>query len=279
MRRDSVANTILVAGVLCIVCSVLVSVTAVALRTRQRQNAEKEFSMNILECCGLASETVDIKQVFQDKIERRVVEIASGQFVDSTVYSKLGIDPATYDIKKILRNENLYDLLDGDRDTASIKRLEKYAVVYLYREQGTLKQIILPIRGYGLWSTLYGFISLDSQLEKIQGITFYEHKETPGLGDRIERRKSDWITSFDGRSLEQPSASGWDVKKNGGEFDQFTGATITPRAVVNAVEKALVYFEQHRPAIRELLNAPPVPGQKAITPDALAGHSSSPEHS
>ena len=240
MRRDSVANTILVAGVLCIVCSVLVSVTAVALRTRQRQNAEKEFSMNILECCGLASETVDIKQVFQDKIERRVVEIASGQFVDSTVYSKLGIDPASYDIKKILRNENLHDLLDGDRDTASIKRLEKYAVVYLYREQGTLNQIILPIRGYGLWSTLYGFISLDSQLEKIQGITFYEHKETPGLGGEVDNPK--WKQQWHGKTAFTPDG---DVKVKvvrgkasdpSYQVDGLAGATITTRGVSNLVE-------------------------------------------
>ncbi|MEE2685192.1 MAG: Na(+)-translocating NADH-quinone reductase subunit C [Planctomycetota bacterium] len=240
MRRDSVANTFLVAGVLCIVCSVLVSVTAVALREQQRQNAEKEFSMNILECCGLASETVDIEQVFQDKIERRVVELASGQFVDSTVYSKLGIDPGSYDIKQILRTDGLYDLLDRDRDTASIKRLEKYAVVYLYREEGQLKQVILPIRGYGLWSTLYGFISLDAELENIQGITFYEHKETPGLGGEVDNLK--WKQQWYGKTAFTPDG---DVKVEvvrgkasdaSYQVDGLAGATITTRGVSNLVK-------------------------------------------
>lgn len=240
MRRDSVANTFLVAGVLCIVCSVLVSVTAVALRERQRQNAEKEFSMNILECCGLASETVDIEQVFQDKIERHVVELASGQFVDSTVYSKLGIDPDSYDIKQILRTDGLYDPLDRDRDTASIKRLEKYAVVYLYREEGQLKQVILPIRGYGLWSTLYGFISLDAELENIQGITFYEHKETPGLGGEVDNLK--WKQQWHGKTAFTPDG---DVKVEvvrgkasdaSYQVDGLAGATITTRGVSNLVK-------------------------------------------
>ena len=240
MRRDSIANTFLVAGVLCIVCSVLVSVTAVALRERQRQNAEKEFSMNILECCGLASETVDIEQVFQDKIERRVVELASGQFVDSTVYSKLGIDPDSYDIKQILRTDGLHDPLDRDRDTASIKRLEKYAVVYLYREEGQLKQVILPIRGYGLWSTLYGFISLDAELENIQGITFYEHKETPGLGGEVDNLK--WKQQWHGKTAFTPDG---DVKVEvvrgkasdaSYQVDGLAGATITTRGVSNLVK-------------------------------------------
>ncbi len=240
MRRDSIANTFLVAGVLCIVCSVLVSVTAVALREQQRQNAEKEFSMNILECCGLASETVDIEQVFQDKIERRVVELASGQFVDSTVYSKLGIDPDSYDIKQILRTDGLHDPLDRDRDTASIKRLEKYAVVYLYREEGQLKQVILPIRGYGLWSTLYGFISLDAELENIQGITFYEHKETPGLGGEVDNLK--WKQQWHGKTAFTPDG---DVKVEvvrgkasdaSYQVDGLAGATITTRGVSNLVK-------------------------------------------
>ncbi|SOC07259.1 electron transport complex protein RnfG [Alloalcanivorax xenomutans] len=71
------------------------------------------------------------------------------------------------------------------------------------------------------------------------------HNETPGLGDNIEIRKSDWILGFNGTSLEQPSASGWAVKKDGGRFDSFTGATITPRAVVSAVHGALRYYQAH----------------------------------
>jgi electron transport complex protein RnfG len=79
------------------------------------------------------------------------------------------------------------------------------------------------------------------------------HRETPGLGDAIETRKSGWIQQFVGKSLQDPPAERWRVRKDGGDFDQFTGATVTPRAVVGAVANALVYFERHRD---ELLAAP-----------------------
>ncbi len=84
---------------------------------------------------------------------------------------------------------------------------------------------------------------------EILGVRVTGHRETPGLGDRIELKKSDWILSFEGRSLENPEPRQWNVKKNGGVFDQFTGATITPRAVVRAVEDTLLYFHEHRPEI------------------------------
>lgn len=88
---------------------------------------------------------------------------------------------------------------------------------------------------------------------RVLGVRVSEHRETPGLGDAIDVRKSDWIERFAGRSLRNPSPAGWRVRKEGGEFDQFTGATITPRAVVGAVANALLYFERHRD---ELLAAP-----------------------
>jgi len=80
----------------------------------------------------------------------------------------------------------------------------------------------------------------------LAGVRVINHKETPGLGDKINVKKSDWILQFKGLSLTNPSESLWKVKKDGGDFDQFTGATITPRAVVTAVKKSLQYFEKNR---------------------------------
>ena len=91
---------------------------------------------------------------------------------------------------------------------------------------------------------------------RVLGVRVLEHRETPGLGDFIEARRSDWIHRFAGRSLADPPPAGWKVCKDGGEFDQFTGATVTPRAVVGAVRDALTYFERHR---TELLAEPPAP--------------------
>lgn len=85
------------------------------------------------------------------------------------------------------------------------------------------------------------------------GVRVARHHETPGLGDAIELRKSAWIERFTGRSLGDPPLERWRVRKDGGDFDQFTGATVTPRAVVTAVANALVYFERHR---AELVAAP-----------------------
>ena len=80
----------------------------------------------------------------------------------------------------------------------------------------------------------------------LSGVRVLEHHETPGLGDAIEEGRSDWITRFTGLSLSNPAAPGWTVKRDGGHFDQFTGATITPRAVVKAVHRCLIYFAQNR---------------------------------
>lgn len=81
---------------------------------------------------------------------------------------------------------------------------------------------------------------------RLAGVRVLNHRETPGLGDKIELAKSAWIRSFDGKSLSAPTTDGWAVKKDRGEFDQFAGATITPRAVVKAVHKALQYFDAHQ---------------------------------
>jgi Na+-translocating ferredoxin:NAD+ oxidoreductase subunit G len=89
----------------------------------------------------------------------------------------------------------------------------------------------------------------------LAGVRVARHRETPGLGDLIQADRSDWILSFDGRSLQDPPDRLWAVRRDGGVFDQFTGATITPRAVVKAVKKSLIYFERHQ----EQLFAPAEP--------------------
>ncbi len=80
----------------------------------------------------------------------------------------------------------------------------------------------------------------------LAGVRVVSHHETPGLGDAIEASRSDWITRFAGHSLHDPQPAGWNVKRDSGVFDQFTGATITPRAVVRAIYRALVYFQENR---------------------------------
>lgn len=90
---------------------------------------------------------------------------------------------------------------------------------------------------------------------RILGVRVVSHKETPGLGDPIEIERSDWILGFTNKSLLNPRENGWAVKRDGGEFDQFTGATISPRAVVKAVQEALIYFEANQQLLFETATA------------------------
>ncbi|NDL69493.1 electron transport complex subunit RsxG [Vreelandella alkaliphila] len=108
-------------------------------------------------------------------------------------------------------------------------------------QSGTRSVIILPVvtrQGYN--GEIQLLVGIDQQ-QRITGVRVTQHQETPGLGDDIERQRSDWITNFNGLGLNSLPPNGWAVRKDGGHFDAFTGATITPRAVVNAVHRALNY--------------------------------------
>lgn len=121
--------------------------------------------------------------------------------------------------------------------------------IHIARKDGKVTGIIFETiapRGYNGNLDLLVAINKDGI---VTGSRVISHKETPGLGDKVDLKKSNWILSFENTSLSNPTLKGWAVKKDGGDFDQFTGATITPRAVVRAVKNTLVYFEQHKDAL------------------------------
>ncbi len=129
--------------------------------------------------------------------------------------------------------------------------------VYRARKNGwPIAAVLAPVApdGYNGNIRLLVAINLDGTLA---GVRVIKHRETPGLGDGIEASRSDWILGFNGKSLSNPSKEGWGVKRDGGRFDQFTGATITPRAVVKAVHKALLYFKRNKQHLFE--RAPKIP--------------------
>jgi electron transport complex protein RnfG len=124
-------------------------------------------------------------------------------------------------------------------------------IAYRARRGGQPVAVILrfaAVNGYNGPIHLLAGIEADGSLA---GVRVTSHRETPGLGDAIEVERSDWIRSFEGRSLRSPAPGGWSVRRDGGEFDQFTGATITPRAVVEAVRLALDYYAANRQALFE----------------------------
>lgn len=123
----------------------------------------------------------------------------------------------------------------------------KPLTAYVARRDGAPGAVILTcIAPDGYSGEIKLLVAIDYDTGKLLGVRTVSHHETPGLGDYIEVERSDWIKGFDGHSLADPDDLGWHVRKDGGIFDQMTGATITPRAVVKAVHNALKYFAQHK---------------------------------
>ncbi len=123
---------------------------------------------------------------------------------------------------------------------------EEPTLVYRARQNGEPVAVVMTVVAPDGYSGTIKMLVGIYHSGKLAGVRVIDHKETPGLGDKIDVKKDDWILQFEGLSLGNPPASKWKVKKDGGEFDQFTGATITPRAVVGAVKQSLEYFRKHR---------------------------------
>ena len=122
--------------------------------------------------------------------------------------------------------------------------LKKGGDIHIARNNGQPVAVIIPTvtaDGYSGDISMIVGVNIDGS---VAGVRVVEHRETPGLGDKVDIKKSDWILSFNNKSLSNPQLSGWNVKKNGGEFDQFTGATITPRAVIYQIANVLDYFSK-----------------------------------
>ncbi len=160
--------------------------------------------------------------------EKRVILNQLGQLISPDRYNnELQLDLFTF-------QDDLY-FPQGQTVVTYRARLDDKAVAVVMK--------IAAVNGYNGKINLLVGINEDGTL---CGVRVTSHKETPGLGDAIELEKDDWILGFFGRSLDNPPPAGWAVKRDGGEFDQFTGATITPRAVVDAVRLALEYFSAHK---------------------------------
>ena len=132
------------------------------------------------------------------------------------------------------------------RDTVTVGDGDRSVRVYRARRGGQGRAVCYQVTAPGYGNTAMVLIIGVDRDGVLLGARVISHAETPGLGDKIELRKSDWILGFNGRSLGDPPPAGWAVKKDGGIFDQFTGATITPRAVVKAVRGGLDFFAAHR---------------------------------
>lgn len=140
-------------------------------------------------------------------------------------------------------NDLLLDTMPIPQDYWATLGLKSGGNIHIARQQGEVVAMIIPAVAPDGYSGDIRMIVGVNRDGSIAGVRILTHNETPGLGDKVDLKKSDWILSFDGKSLLTPAATAWAVRKDGGEFDQFTGATITPRAVVNQVRRVLEFIE------------------------------------
>ena len=141
-------------------------------------------------------------------------------------------------------------MADNDflKDTVDLEKEGKTVTIYRARKEGVVKAALFKVAQRGYAGDIQVLMAVDSA-GKTLGVRVLKHSETPGLGDKIEVKKDPWVKSFDGKSLADPTPDKWAVKKDGGIFDQFAGATITPRAVVKAVKGGMDFYTEHRKEI------------------------------
>lgn len=231
LPSDSVPKTIFVAVSVCLVASMIVSAAAVALRPMQAVNALKDKQINILQVAGVYDPDQDVVEAFS-VFEPQVLELETGTFSND-------FDPASFDDRAAADDPTTSRALDDD--PAGIGRQSEFVTVYLLRDEaGEIDKVILPIHGYGLWSTLYGFIALEENGNDIFGLQFYEHAETPGLGAEVDNPR--WKALWNGKQLadesgelqisvtKTPPPAGADY-----HIDALAGATLTTVGVHNLV--------------------------------------------
>ena len=231
-NKDSTIGTLTIVTGLCLACSIVVSVAAVGLRPIQQENKALDKQSNILAVAGVDISSVakrDLAQLYGDKIEARLVDLTTGEFVDG--------DADNFDTKQAAKDPAKNIRLASADDKAGLRQISRLTPVFFAKdEQGKIDKIILPIYGRGLWSTMYAFLAVAPDGQTIKGITYYDHGETPGLGDGIER--PEWRELFVGKKLfdkdnmpalrvikgHAPAGSEHDI-------DGLSGATLTGNGV------------------------------------------------
>ncbi|MDD2759504.1 MAG: Na(+)-translocating NADH-quinone reductase subunit C [Methylomonas sp.] len=236
LSNDSLEKTVAVALALCLVCAVLVSLATVALRPLQSYNKALDMKKNILDVAGLLQEDTDIDEAFKERIEAKLVDLATGEYVDG--------DVDEYDQRKAAKDPAQNEVIPTDKDIASIRVKAKVAKVFLVKSGDKLQSIILPINGYGLWSTMYGFLALEADGQTVQSINLYDQGETPGLGGEVVN--PNWRALWKGKKVYGENGEvalalvkgTVDTSRSDAVYkvDGLAGATLTSRGVSNLIQ-------------------------------------------
>ncbi len=231
-NNESIGKTFFVVIALCLVCAIIVAGAAIGLRPQQTENKQLDVQKNILATVGLLQEG-DIKAQFEKHIQIRLVDLDTGAFVEQ--------DAASYDYRKMMKDPAGSIGLTEQEDLAKIKTRAKIAPVYLAYANGVeskdISFVILPVHGYGLWSTMHGFLALEKDGNTVKGLNYYEHAETPGLGGEIQNPK--WVAQFVGKKLtDEAGKPAIKILKPGNadaaspyQIDGLSGATLTSNGV------------------------------------------------
>jgi Na+-transporting NADH:ubiquinone oxidoreductase subunit C len=239
-RLESTSYTLGFAAAVCVVCALLVSVAAVGLSERQENNARLYRQKNVLLAAGLVKPGEDLSaaellKIFDANIETRLIDLSTGAPVPP---GKL--DPTTYDQRRARTDPTLSRA--APPNNAGISRLPSVGTAYYVMDKGKVAQVVLPIEGAGMWGTLYGFISMDRDGNTVRGLTFYDQKETPGLGGEIGNPK--WQALWQGRRAYDAK---WEPKltvikgaagppdRDPHRIDGLSGATITSNSVARLI--------------------------------------------
>lgn len=241
MFNKNALNTLVVALVLCLVCSVLVSTVAVGLKPMQEKNKLLDRNKNILSAAGIYQPgehtDKDVAGLFE-QFSTRIVNLETDKFVTEQELAAANIKVSSFDQRSASKSPLLSESIKGN-DPAGIQRLVKYAKVYVLEKDNQVELVVLPVRGAGLWGMMYGFLVLEGDMNTIRGLSFYEHKETPGLGAKVDTEQ--WKSQWPGRkAYDQDGDVTIEVVKGGkaddaNEIDGLSGATLTTRGVDNLI--------------------------------------------
>ena len=236
--NESIVKTIGVAFAVCLICSLVVSASAVSLRDLQKENKLNDKRIKILQVADIYDPSISIAEQFSE-LESKFIDFNTGLMMDE--YNNFSIDE--YDQIVVTKDPNLSSKVPTSEDIAIIKNRENVGKIYILRDEvGTIEKLVLPIRGYGLWGTLYGYISIEDDFNTVSGIEFYDHKETPGLGAEVDNPK--WKAQWKGKKIYKDNKVNLAVIKGKVEtgdsessykIDGLSGATITSRGVTNMV--------------------------------------------
>ncbi|CBV42101.1 Na(+)-translocating NADH-quinone reductase subunit C [Halomonas elongata] len=231
--NNSIKKILTVAFALCIVCSIIVSTAAVALRSKQQLNQELDRKTNILNVADLYEPGDDVAEEFQ-KITPRVIDLRNGEYTDE-------YDPDSFNNFEAAKDPAQSRTLSGEKDIAGLSRQENYTTVYLVGDPDDPEQVILPIRGQGLWGLMRGYLAVEGDGNTIVGITYYSHSETPGLGGEVDNPK--WKAQWEGKEIygEDGDMNPAIALVKGGassdtEVDALSGASLTSKGVTNMLQ-------------------------------------------